>query len=371
MRALRVLLLGCGLAWMPIVYCTVPETFSPDTALVSKALYIKWHHGFIIPHSEDIRSISLSSPRGLELDFSWHYRGQTAWEYCYCFPRLGVVYQWIDFDNPEILGHAHTFATYIEPFFNASRQFNTSFRMLAGITYGSNKYDPENNPLNLFYSTDISFMLGLSYSLNLRLTPRVLTRLSFNYNHISNGGVKDPNKGVNFPTLAGGVEYIFNPGPFPGRERPLNRQPAQSGWKGNLAVSATGQTARRNDKTRYPVYSITAYTSRQLGRLSGIMTGAEWIADMALRERLNSEGNTGVSHHRAGLLLGHELLIGRFTAGTHLGVYVYTPAKAKDPVYQRYNLEFRITPSLFAGVSLKAHRHIADFLDFRFGYRFW
>ena len=42
---------------------------------------------------------------------------------------------------------------------------------------------------------------------------------SGNYNHISNGGLKQPNKGINYPTLALGLDYIPNPILIQNREK--------------------------------------------------------------------------------------------------------------------------------------------------------
>jgi hypothetical protein len=33
--------------------------------------------------------------------------------------------------------------------------------------------------------------------------------MSAQYNHISNGGIKEPNKGLNYPTVAGGFHYYL------------------------------------------------------------------------------------------------------------------------------------------------------------------
>lgn len=100
-----------------------------------------------------------------------------------------------------------------------------------------------------------------------------------------------------------------------------------------------------------------------------ISAGGEWVADGTLRERLQHENNSA-SHHRAAFLVGHNLLIGRFSFSQYLGIYVYAPYPAKDPVYQRWGLSFQLNEKVFAGLNLKAHRHVADLLDFRVGISF-
>jgi len=67
---------------------------------------IKADYGFIIPHSEPIRSISYSRPRGFAIDAGWLLLGQRAWDYCYCYPESGISFSFTDFNNPEILGRS-------------------------------------------------------------------------------------------------------------------------------------------------------------------------------------------------------------------------------------------------------------------------
>ncbi|MFB6257829.1 MAG: hypothetical protein ABEH38_03970 [Flavobacteriales bacterium] len=39
-----------------------------------------------------------------------------------------------------------------------------------------------------------------------------------------------------------------------------------------------------------------------------------------------------------------------------------------DPIYHRWGLTYFLNSDLFVGIDLKAHRHIADFIDLRFGF---
>jgi len=41
-----------------------------------------------------------------------------------------------------------------------------------------------------------------------------------------------------------------------------------------------------------------------------------------------------------------------------------------DAVYQRYGILFKISDRVFTGINIKAHRHVADFLDLRTGITF-
>jgi len=86
-----------------------------------------------------------------------------------------------------------------------------------------------------------------------------------------------------------------------------------------------------------------------------------------MEEELSSEKD----YQRKAVLVGNELLTGRFTFGQKLGVYVYGPTNFKDPVYQRYGSNYHITNTLFADIHLKTHRHVTDLTEARLGWSFF
>jgi hypothetical protein len=71
-----------------------------------------------------------------------------------------------------------------------------------------------------------------------------------------------------------------------------------------------------------------------------------------------------------GIAIGHEFLLGRTLFGQQLGVYLFNKGVQGADLYQRYSLMYRFTPHVSGGIALKAHGHVADFLDFRAGYSF-
>jgi hypothetical protein len=339
-----------------------------DTTRAAINIGLNAHTGFIIPHSRTIRDIANSNPWGIEADFSWHFVNPRAWQYVQGYPRLGASLAYYNFDNPEVLGNAYTLLLYVEPFLSAHRRFSLSFRFGAGLAYMDNIYHPEDNPQNLFYSTAISFPLEVNLLGNYRLSERIMLRAGGTYKHISNGGLRQPNKGINFPSATVGINYTLRPAEF--TERQLTEDMLEQHQRDFLvAVFGTGKDRHDDSSRKLPLLGLTAYVSQPIGRISALTGGAEWVVDYTLRKELQDrEENT--DYQRGALMVGHELRIGRFRFNQQLGVYVYSPVKAYDPVYQRWGLEYHTGSKLFFGVNLKAHRHVADFLDTRVGVRF-
>ena len=172
------------------------ELHAQDSIKNSRVLGIHVHRGFIIAHSKAIKDVSHSNPWGIEMDFNWHLKKQDAWKYCFCYPRVGFSLFYVNFDNPDVLGYSIATAAYAEPFINAEKRLNYSIRFGTGPVYLSDVYDSVTNPDNLFYSTYIAFLVYLNFSVNYKISPTLTLRGAFNYNHISNGGIKNPNKGL-------------------------------------------------------------------------------------------------------------------------------------------------------------------------------
>jgi hypothetical protein len=329
---------------------------------------IRGHYGFIIPHTRAIKDIANTYPWGIELDYGWVLTGQNAWNYCFCYPKTGFSLAYFNFDNPDIIGSGVFTSAYIEPYIALEKSFNFSYRLGLGVVYLTRPYHPETNPVNLFYSTNISFVASFALSLSYRLNSKNYLKLTTNYNHTSNGGIHLPNKGINFPTLSLGYDHFLKKPVFPKREK-IKKQLYDKKWWINTALFFTGKNKEKVESKLYPVFGATLTASRLFTRMNAVAGGIDIEVNRALRAKLDEE-QINTDHKKAALLTGHNLLVGKFTFSQYLGIYLYAPRKPTDPVYQRYELVFSPARKFYTGISIKAHRHIADYMDVRAGIRF-
>ncbi len=364
MRRLFVILLCLPLMGLGQI---LEETYKHDRDLKSLFSFsTQQHYGFIIIHSESIRAIKNSYPIGTEFNFNWQKIDKRSWDLYHCYPRVGILLSFFDFDNKEILGYGFTAAGFVEPFFRAHKRFNISFRLAAGLSFATKPYDEHANPENLSYSLPVNQFSQLGVILHYRINPKFKVIASSNYNHISNGGLKQPNKGINYPTLAVGLDYTPQPIPFKKRKKTVFKGTKKQRY--NLSVSYFPKKIIANSKY-FTVFGISAGRSQQIGRISALTIDLEWIWDHSLKweiEQLNIDKN----YQRGGLLVGHEFLMGRFTFSQKIGAYIYDVAKYDDPVYQTYGINFYVTENIFTGIHIKAHRHVADFMSIKLGVTF-
>lgn len=325
------------------------------------------HHGFIIVHSQDIRAVEDSYPWGMEVDMGWQKFGAKPWNTCNCIPRLGFSLGVWDFDSPDILGQSVAGQFFIEPEFGNAEKVSFSVRAGFGISYQNRPYDPIQNPDNLSYSTAFTFPLHLGTSLRWSFAERWQTHLSARYNHISNGGIKQPNKGVNWPTLAVGIAY--HPKGLKSQTLPKTHWRSLGQPLRRVGLSAFGASKELMDESVHAVLGLEVKYSQQVGRINALTVGTEWLYHGKYPHEARREGSTA-SARMAGLALGHEFILGRFLFSQQFGAYLLKPQNERSDVYQRYGLTYVLNQKWMLGANLKTHGHVADFLDVRIGYFF-
>jgi Flp pilus assembly pilin Flp len=182
-------------------------------------LSTSYSKGFVIVHSRAVRAIEDSYPQGIQLDLGKHKISEKAWHACNCYPRTGISLTFWDFDNKDVLGYGLTGFYYLQPIFRADKDFSFSVRGGLGLSYQTNPHDPTSNPDNQSYSTSVAFPLELGVGLHYKLGELWQVEARFMYSHISNGGLKQPNKGINWPNAGIAVSRYLKPISFPEREK--------------------------------------------------------------------------------------------------------------------------------------------------------
>ena len=327
-------------------------------------------HGFIFAHSVDVQNTSGARPTGIEAILSRQRNDSATFALCHCYPRRGLLLAYYDYDV-GLLGRSGTAAYFLEPSYRITDRLLFSIKGAAGLSYLTNPYDSIDNPGNQSYSTRLSAYLLVGIGAWVRLSERWWLNPSINYQHISNGGMRQPNKGINWPTAGIAVSY-----------QPISRpwytgtRATEKYWKGypvRYDISLLGASRRgfsaAGDRRRYLVGGLALQAGRQVGRLNMLTLGAEVYHDEKLQDKLSREG-FDASPVKAGLMLGHEFLLGRFQFSQRLGVYLFDQTPYYDRIFHRWGMQYRVNSHLSAGFSLLAHRHVAEFIDLRLGYSF-
>lgn len=326
-----------------------------------KRLSLEGQYGFIIPHSPELKTISESNPFGINLHYQVLKTSKTNWDACACFHFLGVQLSHYNFANPDVLGMATSIAGTFEPILWQNKRLRVSLLTGIGVSYLTEYFDAIENPDNIFFSSPLSFLGFVSPKFEYRFSNSWSAHLSFAYNHISNGGQRQPNKGMNFPLLGLGINtYLANP------ELPRHEKaPISKNWVGYIDGGFT-TSEMAGSPARKPVFGLSAGTYRAVSRINALGGGLEIVGDFTLPGQ-----NNKTPALMAAPFIANHFLFGKFDFSQRLAIYLNKPDNYQDAAfYQRYMLMYHAFRKVSLGVSMKAHGNVAEHIDVRVGLRF-
>jgi hypothetical protein len=337
-----------------------------DKPLELKGFTLGSHYGFIFAHSEDVQNTAGANPFGVELIYTTQNLTEKAWQNCNCFLNTGFGFNYFDFDN-AVLGKAASIFYNFEPQFKLTKKSKLLFDAFGGLSFLSNPYNANSNPSNRSYSLPVSIYVGLGVGVQYAITKQFQLSLVGNYLHISNGGIKDPNKGINWPTA--NIRLTYNP---TNNELPNFTKKNASYLKQkrlDIGTFVSSKTIAIGEKERFLIYGVNVNYSHQIGRINALTLGNELIIDNALKENLKRAG-INKSNLRNGFTIGHEFLLGNFIFSQQLGYYLFNESTYFSNVYHRWGLLYKTKSNLNMGINLLAHAQVANFIDFRVVYSF-
>jgi hypothetical protein len=326
--------------------------------------------GSVIAHSKDVENTRGAVPFGVQADYSWRKTDSQSFKKFYGLPQQGISFSFFDFNN-QVLGRGVNIAYFMEPTITFGPASGIRFRTAGGLSWLSNPTHPIHNPTNNSYSTAIAFYLGVGIAPYWQLHRNWALSAGATYRHISNGGIKLPNKGINW--LTGEVMLHY----FPGgnrylkstiqqyRKQHIKRQHRWDAWLFGAVKSISNESA-----TVYPVLGMGGLRSWQTANTHAFTAGAALYYDGSVAPQLARDAGKKVSAWRGSVQVGHEFLWGKVIFAQQLGLYIWDQTPYYPPWYHRWSMLYRVHKHWIVGASLKAHKQVADFTDIRVVYSF-
>lgn len=286
----------------------------------------------------------IDSFQSLHLDYGWQTDGSKEWNHAFNFPSFGLGIYAADYGNKEELGSPYSaYGFFVWPV-HRGEKWRINLEIAFGVSAGWEYYDPVTNPDNVTMGQEINMHIESAANAEYLLSKRWSIIGGITSNHLSNGGTKRPNYGVNQfgPILY--VKYATdNPTPVPPRRHDL---PYDRGW--NLTL--TGSGGQRNldllivepDQTWYYVNrsyfigNLSAGLGRQFSYKSryvfGLDLGYDTSAEALTKNDAENQGQTADpspwDNLELSLFAGYEFIAHRTSLQLHLG---YTILRADIP----------------------------------------
>ena len=340
-----------------------------DTSKTIYTLSAKYSYSSIWTGRESLQQFTQDHPWFLQFDFGIIKNTQHAWNYCNCYSENGVSLGYINFANPEKLGKAITLAVFTEPYLVSDKRFQLSLRGNAGFAFLNNVYDSISNRDAIFFSTKLSFVLGLGANFSWRLNQNWKLTTSAMFNHISNAGRKDPNEGMNFPGVSIGVHYTFKP-----QQLDVRTKQRFTDKTVGLMIHGFGNIRTAWADANWPeekrlVIGTNLGVIKRLGRIIGLGVGGEYYYD-GINEVYHQRSGQTIQTLVGGVSIQNYIFFGKLLFGQQFAWYVTPNTGFQRNIYQRYFLEYEVKRNWYAGVTLKAHGDHSDYLALSTGYFF-
>lgn len=331
-----------------------------------KGFTASFHYGSIYAQNEYVKNTEGAKPIGIELLYTKQLRDEKSWHHNRSYYNSGIGLNYFNYNN-AILGQSATIFYVFEPQIKLGKKLKLLASTHLGLTFLTNPHRSTGNRTNLSYSLPISFYIafgtGVQYPLNKNWQLGFLGQ----FIHISNGGSQEPNRGINLPTL--NVRLTYNP--LDNKLDDFVKKPYKYKAKTRLDIGVYGSNKNLgvNENERFFIFGTYANFSKQVAHMYALTGGIEILTDKVTEERLKRE-NLNKSNIRSGLLIGHEILFGRFVGSLQLGYYLYNDTKYFNEFYQRGGISYYTKSNIAFGFSLFTHMNIPNFMDLRLLYSF-
>ena len=376
-------------------------------------------HGTILKHNKHLENLVKGPVNGAKLGVEFQTMGEKPWHQYYNFPVIGLGGTYLDLSNPDMLGQAFALYPYINIPIVRTNYFILNVKPGAGMSYVTKSFknaavylgeEGDRNNIDLNRSNGaIGSHLNVYFSAGVNIEIPVAAGFSltaeYNWNHISNGSIVQPNSGINMLNASVGLKYFPNYSSYQAPEKQeVEDLPRKFSFEATLAGGV--RELYYKDAKTYPIASLTLGVYRPLSNIYRMGLGLDAFYDGVygyvnaprkpnLYVRTYIDSDKFKNKIRAGVSWHNELIMGRLIAGLHLGLYLYDPIKNLEPyteaekgtvrkpliygydidkedgwLYTRVVGRYAITNHFFASIALKTHLQKAEFIEWGLGFRF-
>lgn len=277
--------------------------------------------------------------------------------------------------HTDIVGRPYALYGFVQtPFGNLNnKKWFFDYRIGLGLSGNFRPFNSENNPLNLALGSKNNVYLDFGIRTQYKINNYLRAGVGISYHHFSNGALRLPNKGVNIiPAL---VSLTYQPDGRKHIRDTSYTDPVEKIMLYHVNVGAgIKQIAKGSDK-RFFKSTFSFYASRHLTY--------KWRAGAGLDLFYSASGNSEeIAEDKSGKL-GSKLSGGpslyivhvlnrNLVLNGNVGYYIHNQEFNGEitKIFLRAGFRYYVYKNLNAGVSIKAHKGNADFIEWTLGYTF-
>lgn len=302
-------------------------------------------------------------------------------------PRMGVGVKYMRVINRSELGQPIMAYGFLDGILLRTRAFTLTTRYAFGLGYSNRKYEPNEFPVNNILSTHFNVYAELGAGMEIKLSEDIFLDPVFRLSHLSNGNIKEPQKGLNVVSWSVGLRKSFQPlrkTDFSHSNHPLVRRheilgyvslcPRQMEFYDPVTKDFIGTYGKN-----YIMANLHLGYNYELTRRLKLSTGVDLIYDGTngqLQLAMTGIPDKGAipfgDKVKVAVFAGWESILSNLSI---IGNFGYVVAEKKYygtfPAFQqRLGFKYHFYKNVFAGMTVRAHNfRIAETLEFNVGMR--
>jgi len=361
------------------LYC--PPLFSQfEHQLITSNMLaeIKLNYGFLYAQHLELELFN-SHLTAFEFTILQETYGKFKWERTYAYPLIGMTFFYSGLGKSTYLGDAYALFPFIDFPFYRHKNFMFNFRFGLGIGYITKKFDRLSNYKDLAIGSHFNAAVSLMLEARYRLSSRIMLSGGFNFQHFSNGTLKEPNYGLNLVLVNLGVAYrLVRENQFIGDRFIPPTEPFSAivhrYMEFNIGFAVGYKNMQEIYGENFWVYHLYENTFFQVSRKSKVGFGLDLSYDNSHIKILETHGievNNKLQILRPGINGAYELLLSKLGFIINLGYYLGGKEKSNGPLYEKFSFQYNVSKWFFVNVMLKVHFGRADYIGWGVGYHFF
>ena len=337
----------------------------------------------VIKHRENLRFDVPRRTNEFRLAYTFQTDGSVEWQRYWKSPRIAINALWVDFGDPQVLGHAIALLPELHFTLRDFGDLRLNMQFGTGIAYLNKPFNEVTNPLNNAIGSNLNNTSSLKFGFDYDWTPQWSTSISGGLVHFSNGLSSSPNSGINIYGLSLGTVYRFA-APVKEPTDPLietrsAEEPAYRKWIGDIQYHYGFTEHTTPGGPKFGVQAISIGAGYRYSKYMTILAGGEYEYNDAtytyFSENFYTEAESRKRAQKTIAYIENEFRFGPVFNRFRLGFYLGWPAVNNQNTYIKMVTGINL-PKIanvaqpYIGVVLKTHTAVADYLAVMGGVRF-
>jgi hypothetical protein len=335
--------------------------------------------GKLIKHTQKIKGPIPERSAAFEINLVQQTNGSKAWQQRRHYPLWGVGFMYTDYGNDAVYGKCIGMYPNLQIPLVRGKHLEWTMRAGFGIGYVTRRFerDPGYDTLNTAIGSHVNNFTVFSTDLRYHASTHLDIQAGFNFSHMSNAALKQPNLGLNMYGAHIGIRYS----PVTSKPERISQKlnPLKNRWllQGRYSMAFT-ESGSANGPL-YPVYMGAIFASKRWHSKNKMFIGLDYSYHTSIEAFLkNNEiypGDEKAHSWKSAVFVGNEFLFGKVGIVLQVGYYLKEATLRQDPYYEKLGGNFYLVQKekgflkeLFLSALLKTHKTQAELAEIGIGF---